>query len=293
MERKPNILRQMRRDTDIPPEPIPPRYTSDTDTLFLEDESQRIRLNGQLDPHQLVTGIIMALVGHVNAAGVFVVQDQCFPTLQSRNVISKWRLSSAFLLQPAFVLIRDRQVVHAVGVPEGGDIGSDMSQALGAPLKLYAEKKHLGKDSYDPEPDENQLLLFSMRFCPYAERARLMLNLKKVQYELVNMNTTDLPKWYADYSPLGDVPALRVPGKVGLLFDSVIIPEYIDQNFPTEPKLLPKDEYEKAPEGHPERYYAKGYQQFGGCCCEKRKNRRAQKGPERGGRINDRAVFLR
>ncbi|XP_055356137.1 uncharacterized protein LOC129601365 isoform X2 [Paramacrobiotus metropolitanus] len=255
MERKPNILRQMRRDTDIPPEPIPPRYTSDTDTLFLEDESQRIRLNGQLDPHQLVTGIIMAL--------------------------------------PAFVLIRDRQVVHAVGVPEGGDIGSDMSQALGAPLKLYAEKKHLGKDSYDPEPDENQLLLFSMRFCPYAERARLMLNLKKVQYELVNMNTTDLPKWYADYSPLGDVPALRVPGKVGLLFDSVIIPEYIDQNFPTEPKLLPKDEYEKAPEGHPERYYAKGYQQFGGCCCEKRKNRRAQKGPERGGRINDRAVFLR
>ncbi|XP_055356474.1 glutathione S-transferase omega-1-like [Paramacrobiotus metropolitanus] len=84
-----------------------------------------------------------------------------------------------------------------------------------------------------------------MRFCPYAERARLMLNLKKVQYELVNMNTTDLPKWYADYSPLGDVPALRVPGKVGLLFDSVIMSEYIGQNFPTEPKLLPKDEYEK------------------------------------------------
>ncbi|XP_055347702.1 DNA polymerase delta subunit 2-like [Paramacrobiotus metropolitanus] len=36
MERKPNILRQMRRDADIPPEPIPSRYTSDTDTLFLE-----------------------------------------------------------------------------------------------------------------------------------------------------------------------------------------------------------------------------------------------------------------
>ncbi|XP_055335831.1 glutathione S-transferase omega-1-like [Paramacrobiotus metropolitanus] len=117
-------------------------------------------------------------------------------------------------------------------------------------LKMPAangEKKHFGKGSSEPKLDENQLRLFSMRFCPYAERARLTLNIKKIPYEIVNINLTEKPEWYmAHHNPLGKVPTLHEPGKPKPVFESLIVAEYVDEHFPNEPKLLPKDEYEKA-----------------------------------------------
>ncbi|XP_055356475.1 pyrimidodiazepine synthase-like [Paramacrobiotus metropolitanus] len=100
--------------------------------------------------------------------------------------------------------------------------------------------------SSEPKLDENQLRLFSMRFCPYAERARLTLNIKKIPYEIVNINLTEKPEWYmAHHNPLGKVPT-HEPGKPKPVFESLIVAEYVDEHFPNEPKLLPKDEYEKA-----------------------------------------------
>lgn len=44
-----------------------------------------------------------------------------------------------------------------------------------------------------------------MRFCPYAQRTVLILNAKKVPYEVVNINLTEKPEWLTSKSPFGNV----------------------------------------------------------------------------------------
>ncbi|EDW33421.1 GL15503 [Drosophila persimilis] len=108
--------------------------------------------------------------------------------------------------------------------------------------------KHLGKGSSKPVlPDDGKLRLFSMRFCPYAERAHLVLNAKKVPYHTVYINLTEKPEWLVEVSPLLKVPALQLPGEKGepSLIESLIIAEYLDEKYPQNP-LLPKDPLKRA-----------------------------------------------
>ncbi|XP_055356894.1 DNA polymerase delta subunit 2-like isoform X2 [Paramacrobiotus metropolitanus] len=79
MELKPNILREMHEDFEIHGQIVLQRYTSDTDTLYIEDESQRIIVVGKkLDLPMVVTGVIAALIGWKNGTGAFVVEDYRF-----------------------------------------------------------------------------------------------------------------------------------------------------------------------------------------------------------------------
>nr|UQS35840.1 glutathione-S-transferase omega 2 [Plodia interpunctella] len=76
-----------------------------------------------------------------------------------------------------------------------------------------------------------KLRLFAMRFCPYAERSVLVLNAKKLSYELVFINLDHKPEWIFKYSPKGTVPALEYEeGKA--IFDSNIINVYLDEKYP-------------------------------------------------------------
>ena len=60
--------------------PPPPRkkYIHKTDSLVLEDEAQRINLTGDIPIDQLVSGITVALLGHINDNGKFHVEEYCF-----------------------------------------------------------------------------------------------------------------------------------------------------------------------------------------------------------------------
>ncbi|GAU93304.1 hypothetical protein RvY_05268 [Ramazzottius varieornatus] len=78
MEMKPSILKEISEDTEVPVQPILPRYTQDNDTLLLEEESQRIVLVGNIDMHQLVTGITIALLGYEDDEGKFQVKEYGF-----------------------------------------------------------------------------------------------------------------------------------------------------------------------------------------------------------------------
>ncbi|XP_017042583.1 pyrimidodiazepine synthase-like [Drosophila ficusphila] len=108
--------------------------------------------------------------------------------------------------------------------------------------------KHLAKGSPKPVlPEDGLLRLYSMRFCPFAQRAHLALNAKKVPHHAVYINLTEKPEWFGEVSPLLKVPALQLAGEKNQpsLIESLIISEYLDEKYPENP-LLPKDALKRA-----------------------------------------------
>ncbi|KAH8406907.1 hypothetical protein KR222_011330, partial [Zaprionus bogoriensis] len=96
-------------------------------------------------------------------------------------------------------------------------------------------------------PDDGVPRLYSMRFCPFAQRAHLVLNAKKVPYHTVFINLTEKPEWLVEFSPLLKVPALQLVAEKDQpsLIESLIISEYVDEKY-TENPLLPKDPVQRA-----------------------------------------------
>ncbi|XP_072044775.1 glutathione S-transferase omega-1-like [Amphiura filiformis] len=86
--------------------------------------------------------------------------------------------------------------------------------------------------------------MYSMRFCPFAERARLVLQAKNIPYELVNVYLWDKPEWFADKNPNTVVPVLEQDGKI--VYESLIVADYLDALYPDQRPLYSKDAYQKA-----------------------------------------------
>jgi len=105
--------------------------------------------------------------------------------------------------------------------------------------------KHLAKGSTEPsKPASGRVRLYSMRFCPYAERAMIALQLKKIPFEVININLQDKPEWYLVTNPLGKVPAVEHNGKI--VYESLVVADYVDDVFKSGQKILPEDPYERA-----------------------------------------------
>ncbi|XP_009067835.1 PREDICTED: glutathione S-transferase omega-1 isoform X2 [Acanthisitta chloris] len=83
-----------------------------------------------------------------------------------------------------------------------------------------------------------------MRFCPYAQRTRLVLRAKGISHEVVNINLKNKPDWFFEKNPFGLVPVLET-SKGQLICESPITCEYLDEAFPGK-KLMPSDPYERA-----------------------------------------------
>jgi len=105
-------------------------------------------------------------------------------------------------------------------------------------------EKHLGKGSTNPPLVQGQLRLYSMRFCPYAQRAHLVLDAKKIPHDVVNIKLSDKPEWYFERNPIGKVPAIETESG-DCLYESLIIADYLDEKYPERP-LQPKDPMQKA-----------------------------------------------
>ncbi|KAH8302975.1 hypothetical protein KR044_012805, partial [Drosophila immigrans] len=111
----------------------------------------------------------------------------------------------------------------------------------------FIPRRHLTGTPKPELPDDGVLRFYSMRFCPYSERAALVLAAKKIPHHKVYIDLSEKPEWYTDYSPLGKVPALQltsVDGKPALV-ESLVIAEYLDEQYP-ERKLYPTDALQKA-----------------------------------------------
>ncbi|XP_050014160.1 glutathione S-transferase omega-1-like [Alexandromys fortis] len=108
-----------------------------------------------------------------------------------------------------------------------------------------ASARSLGKGSAPPGPvPEGQIRIYSMRFCPYAERTRLVLKVKGIRHEIVNINLKNKPEWFFKKNPSGLVPVLE-DSRGRLICESLITCEYLDEAYP-EKKLFPDDPYERA-----------------------------------------------
>lgn len=86
-----------------------------------------------------------------------------------------------------------------------------------------------------------------MRFCPYAQRIHLVLDIKAIPYVTININLKDKPDWLTKYSPLGKVPALGITNEPNnpYLYESLLVADYLDEKYPEIP-LYPLDPLAKA-----------------------------------------------
>nr|QUF59393.1 glutathione S-transferase GSTO1-2 [Brachionus angularis] len=104
--------------------------------------------------------------------------------------------------------------------------------------------KHLGPGSTFPKLTKGKLRLYSMVFCPYAQRARLVLAAKNIPYETVNIKLNKKPDWYLELNPSGQVPCLQLDEKT-VISDSMIVSEYLDLTY-LDNRLIPTDPYTNA-----------------------------------------------
>lgn len=104
---------------------------------------------------------------------------------------------------------------------------------------------HFDKKSAEPVwPKDERIKLYSMRFCPYAHRVHLVLNIKKIPYNVAYVELKEKPEWLVEKSPKAKVPAIELPNGERLV-ESLIICDYLEEAFPQVP-LWPSDPLLKA-----------------------------------------------
>ena len=101
---------------------------------------------------------------------------------------------------------------------------------------------HLAAGSQKPVLDPNQVYLYNMRFCPYAQRTMLVLLDKKVNFNVININLKKKPDWFVAET-FGLVPVILY--KDDIIPESLITSDLADELFPGA-ALTPADPVAKA-----------------------------------------------
>ncbi|SMM97786.1 Glutathione S-transferase-like [uncultured Candidatus Thioglobus sp.] len=87
-----------------------------------------------------------------------------------------------------------------------------------------------------------KLELISFKLCPFAQRAVILLNLQKIDFDLTFINPMDPPDWFREISPTGQVPLLKADDTV--IFESNVIAEFT--NDISDNNLHPDNAVQKA-----------------------------------------------
>jgi glutathione S-transferase len=87
------------------------------------------------------------------------------------------------------------------------------------------------------------LEIISSKSCPFAQRTRMVLLEKGIDFVFTEIDLDAKPDWFIKVSPYGKVPVIRHNGAV--LWESAVINEYLDEVFP-DPPLLPRDAVARA-----------------------------------------------
>ncbi|BFZ12828.1 hypothetical protein BsWGS_15867 [Bradybaena similaris] len=103
--------------------------------------------------------------------------------------------------------------------------------------------KHQRSGSSFPPLTPGLMRLYSMHYCPYAQRVRLVLAHKNIPHETINVNLKDKPDWFLQKNPQGTVPVLELDDKV--IYESTAVAEWLDDVYPNN-RLQPTDPYRRA-----------------------------------------------
>ncbi|GFO17178.1 glutathione s-transferase [Plakobranchus ocellatus] len=110
--------------------------------------------------------------------------------------------------------------------------------------KITHDEKALAQGAPFPPTTPGVLRLYNMRFCPFAQRTKLVLEHKKIPYETININLKYKPDWFVELSPIGLVPVLQLNDLV--LPESTATCDWLDDMFPGETRLTPEDTLRRA-----------------------------------------------
>jgi glutathione S-transferase len=88
-----------------------------------------------------------------------------------------------------------------------------------------------------------KLEIISSKSCPFAQRSRMVLLEKGIDFDFTEIDLDNKPDWFLKVSPYSKVPVIRHNGAV--IWESAVINEYLDEVFP-EPPLLPHDPVARA-----------------------------------------------
>ena len=85
--------------------------------------------------------------------------------------------------------------------------------------------------------------LCSFMTCPWVQRAAIVLQAKKIPYDITYIDRNNRPDWFLAVSPHSKVPVLLIDGK-DALFESNAIAEYLEETVA--PQLHPEDPIARA-----------------------------------------------
>jgi len=88
-----------------------------------------------------------------------------------------------------------------------------------------------------------QVDIVSAGTCPFAQRTRMVLLEKRVDFSLTEIDLDAKPDWFLEISPYAKVPVIRHGGTI--VWESAVINEYLEEVYP-EPALLPRDPVRRA-----------------------------------------------
>ncbi|KAG8159867.1 hypothetical protein KVR01_010504 [Diaporthe batatas] len=122
-------------------------------------------------------------------------------------------------------------------------------------ISVYPHATGLAATSAAAHEAEHPLKLYGSWFCPFVQRAWVVLHEKKIPHQYVEINPYNKSPEFLALNPRGLVPTLGVPaGTSGKdpkpLYESLVLCEYLDEAYADEarfgPRLLPGDAYERA-----------------------------------------------
>jgi DNA polymerase delta subunit 2 len=162
MPLKPSILKEISEEHGLNPLPLRKKFTSEDDSLVLEDESQRITLTGAIPTSISVTGTVIAVIGQELSSGKFDVEkytycgippqtsisvDSCLEQGEDRYVllVSGLGIGSTSRDPLALQLLVDTVIGH-LGGPQDRDLCSKIGRVIVAGNVLCEETKIQRKD---------------------------------------------------------------------------------------------------------------------------------------------------
>jgi len=113
---KPSILRDISEENQLAPQPPRQNYSEPEDKIVLEDELQRVRLQGEVNGQLLATGVVCAALGGTDSEGFFNVEDILFYESGPQKPLATTKRSRLLVLASGLDQLQAHNFVEALNL---------------------------------------------------------------------------------------------------------------------------------------------------------------------------------